>query len=310
MRWKKRGLICSHEIIDLPWYKKNTMVPVPYLVDNQCLRIFVTMCDDDNVGRIGFVDVNPENPSEILGYSKVPVFDIGEDGCFDDNGIVTASILRDGKNTYLYYSGYQACVKVPYLIFTGVAVSKDNGSSFTKLSNRVPVLDRVDGEVSTRCAPFVIKEGNVFRMWYTADAGSGWIDGAQKKLPLYDLKHAVSKSPTQWPRRKGEVAVSFKGSDEHGIAKCTLWKEDGLYKIIYSIRSLSKGYRLGYGESNDGVFFTRRDEQIGIDVSSTGWDSEMIAFAERFQYKNKIYLFYCGNHYGMAGMGYAELVEK
>ncbi len=36
----------------------------------------------------------------------------------------------------------------------------------------------------------------------------------------------------------------------------------------------------------------------------------MIAFAERLRVGDKVYLFYCGNHYGMAGMGYAELLRK
>ena len=310
MRWNKKGLICSSKTIDLPWYKKNTMVPLPYLMDDTRLRIFIAMCDAQNIGRIGYVDVNPENPSEILGYSRMPVLDIGEDGCFDDNGVVTASLLKMADSIYLYYSGYQACVKVPYLIFTGVAISADNGNTFTKLSTRVPILDRIDGESATRCVPFVVRENGIFRMWYTADAGSGWVDGGKKKLPLYDLKYAESSSPIEWPRQKGEVAVGFKDGDEHGIAKCTLWKEGGLYKIIYSIRSLSKKYRLGYGESVDGIHFTRLDDQVGIDVSPTGWDSEMIAFAERLTFKDRTYLFYCGNHYGMDGMGYAELVQE
>ena len=310
MKWSKKGLICSSKTIDLPWYKKNTMVPLPHLVDETRLRIFVAMCDAQNVGRIGYVDVNPENPSEILGYSKRPVLDIGEDGCFDDNGVVTASLLKMADAIYLYYSGYQSCVKVPYLIFTGLAISTDNGNTFTKLSTRVPILDRIDGESGTRCVPFVVKEGGLFKMWYTADAGSGWVVGEKKKLPLYDLKYAESSSPSEWPRRKGEVAVGLKDADEHGIAKCTLWKENGLYKIIYSIRSLSKKYRLGYGESTDGIHFARLDDQVGIDVSPTGWDSEMIAFAERMTFRSKTYLFYCGNHYGMDGMGYAELVQE
>ena len=310
MKWLKKGLICSSETINLSWYKKNTMVPVPYLVSDQCLRIFITMCDEKNVGRIGYVDVNPDNPSEIINYSKIPVLDIGEDGCFDDNGVVTASILKDGDYLYLYYSGYQSCVKVPYLIYTGVALSRDNGNTFIKLSNQVPILDRINGEVSTRCSPFVMKEEDTYRMWYTAESKGGWIESNRKKLPLYDLKHAVSLSPLEWPRVCGNVSVTFDNEDEHGIAKCTLWKEDDYYKIIYSIRSLSKGYRLGYGLSKEGVHFDRLDHEVGIDISSTGWDSEMIAFAERIQYKDKTYLFYCGNHYGMGGMGYAELMEK
>lgn len=286
------------------------MVPLPYLMGNR-LRIFLTMCDSDNIGRIGFIDVDPENPKKILGYSKLPIINIGDDGCFDDNGVVTASLLRDGEKLYMYYSGYQKCVKVPYLIFTGVAVSLDNGLSFKKLSKRVPLLDRIEGESGTRCVPYVIKEGDVYRMWYTADSDNGWIDGpCKKKLPLYDLKHLTSTEATAWPRENGAVAVGFKDKDEHGIAKCTLWKEAGAYKIIYSIRSLSKGYRLGYAESHDGIDFIRMDESIGIDVSKTGWDSEMIAFAERIEVKNRTYLFYCGNGYGMAGIGYAELVES
>ncbi len=234
MRWVKKGLICSHETFHLPWYMKNTMVPVPYLIEAGRLRVFITMCDEKNIGRIGYVDVNPKNPSEILGYSKTPVVDIGDDGCFDDNGVVTASLMKEGDRLYLYYSGYQSCVKVPYLIFAGVAVSKDNGHTFTKLSSRVPLLDRVDGEVATRCAPFVMKDGDVYKIWYTSDTGSGWVSGEKKKLPLYDLKYATSDSPTEWPRHKGNTVVPLKDRDEHGIAKCTLWKEDGLYKIIYS----------------------------------------------------------------------------
>lgn len=309
MKWKKRGLICSHETIDLPWYKKNTMVPLPYLIDDQRLRIFVTMCDECNVGRIGYIDVDPARPSEIIGYSKVPVIDIGADGRFYDNGVITASLLKVGTDIYMYYSGYQAGVKVPYHIFSGVAISKDNGQSFTNLSDQIPILDRVEGEVFMRSSPRVIQEGDSFRVWYQSDAGSGWIDKGGKKLPLYDLKHIVADSPFRWPHEAGDVSIPHANEDEHGITRGALWKEDGLYKIIYSVRTLSKGYRLGYAESRDGISFSRRDDLVGIDVSSSGWDSEMIAFPERFKFRDKTYLFYCGNHYGMGGMGYAELVE-
>lgn len=267
------------------------------------------MCDDRNVGRIGYIDVDPARPSRIIGYSKVPVIDIGMDGCFCDNGVVTASLLKVGADVYLYYSGYQSCVKVPYLIFAGVAVSKDNGHSFTNLSSQVPILDRVEGEVFMRSSPRVIQVGDSFRVWYQSDTGNGWITKNGKKLPLYDLKHIVADSPSHWPSGHGTVSIPLANEDEHGITRGALWKEDGLYKAIYSVRTLSKGYRLGYAESRDGITFTRRDGHVGIDVSSSGWDSEMIAFPERFQYRDKTYLFYCGNHYGMAGIGYAELVE-
>ena len=307
MKWIKKSLICNAKTFNLSWYKKNTMVPVPYLLNDKCLRIFVTMCDQNNIGRIGYIDVDPNEPSKIISYSKTPLIDIGIDGSFDDNGVVTASLLKVEEKLYMYYSGYQSCIKVPYMIFTGIAVSYDNGFTFEKLSNQVPILDRTAGELTTRCVPFVIHENGIYKMWYTSDSKSGWINHNNKKLPLYDLKYLTSTSPISWPNSPGQVSVTFLNNDEHGIAKCTLWKESGVFKIIYSIRSISKGYRLGYGESNDGINFIRSDKDVGIDVSSSGWDSEMIAFAERLKYKNKIYLFYCGNHYGLDGIGYAEI---
>ena len=310
MKWNKVGKICDHNTFDLPWYKKKSMVPLPYMINDKTLRIYLTMCDSYNIGRIGYVDVNPDNPSEILGYSKEPLIDIGDDGCFDDNGVVTASLLKDGDKLYMFYSGYQTCVKVPYLIMTGLAVSTDGGYTFKKITDRVPLLDRVVGEVSTRCVPFTRKEGNLYRMWYTADSEKGWIEKNSKKLPLYDLKYQESTDIINWQREAGKTVITFKDKDEHGIAKFTVWTEDNIYKIIYSIRYLSKGYRLGYAESKDGINFTRMDEKIGIDVSEKGWDSDMICFAERIQVRDKVYLIYSGNHYGLEGIGFAVLEEQ
>ena len=163
MKWEKKGFICSQNSFNLPWFKKNTMVPVPYLINADTIRIYLTMCDEANIGRIGYVDVSAENPSVIKGFSENPLIDIGIDGSFDDNGVVTASLLQDNEKLYMFYSGYQLCVKVPYLIFTGIAVSNDNGHSFTKITTNVPLLDRINGELSTRCVPYVIKEGEKAR---------------------------------------------------------------------------------------------------------------------------------------------------
>ncbi len=267
------------------------------------------MCDSKNIGRIGYVDVNPANFQEILDYSKEPVITIGEDGHFDDNGVVTASLLEDGEKLYMFYSGYQSCVKVPYLIFTGLAVSYDHGDTFEKITKEVPLLDRISGECGTRCVPYVIKEGNTYRMWYTSDYGTGWIKTPAKLEPYYDMKYMESENLFQWPRG-GVTAITFANNDEHGICKCTVWKEDNIYKVIYSLRYMSKGYRLGYAESEDGIHFVRMDNKIGITVSEQGFDDDMICFAERIQIGNDVYLIYSGNHYGMEGIGYAKLVEK
>ena len=310
MKWEKKGLVCSCETFSLDWYKKNTMVPVPYLIDSKTLRIFLTMCDKDNIGRIGYVDVKPDNPSEIIEYSKLPILDIGIDGAFDDNGVVTASVFEEDEKIYMFYSGYQLGKKVPYFIFAGLAVSNDKGNTFDRVS-KAPLLARNDSEIMTRCVPEVIKEGDKYRMFYAGDYETGWVEKGGKKRPCYSFKYLYSNDLEKWPNEEGKECIALaEDGDEHGIAKASVWEEDNKYKMLYSIRSLSKGYRLGYAESENKVDFLRMDDKVGIDVSEHGFDNEMICFPSRFQYKDRVYLFYCGNHYGMAGFGYAELIEK
>ena len=120
-----------------------------------------------------------------------------------------------------------------------------------------------------------------------------------------------SKDLLNWQNIESKTVIDFKNEDEHGICKSVIWKEDGLYKIIYSLRHLSKGYRLGYAESSDGMDWVRMDDKTGITISPKGaFDDDMVCFGERLEYKDKVYLFYSGNHYGMEGIGYAELEEK
>ncbi len=83
--------------------------------------------------------------------------------------------------------------------------------------------------------------------------------------------------------------------------------ENGVYKLWYSFRGES--YRIGYAESTDGRNYTRKDEEVGIDASSDGWDSEMIEYAYIFDHKGRRYMIYNGNNFGKTGIGLAILEQ-
>jgi hypothetical protein len=311
MKWKKLGKIFDHNSFDVPWFTRMAMVPVPYNLSDEIIRIYTTFCDEENIGRIGYVDVNSYDPTIIIDYSKEPIIDIGAPGTFDDHGVVTASIIESLGKLYLYYSGYQLTSGPPYMIFAGVAVSENGGKDFRKLSTDVPMLDRIENEYATRCVPTVMEEFGKYKMWYAGDARARWVWANGKYLPEYELKYMESKSPIIWPRMSGITSVPLtKNSQEHGITRCTVWKEDGKYKMLYSIRSIDNGYRIGYGESQNGEVFIREDHKAGIQVSETGWDSQMIAFPGIITANNCQYMFYCGNHYGLGGIGVAERVDN
>jgi hypothetical protein len=69
-------------------------------------------------------------------------------------------------------------------------------------------------------------------------------------------------------------------------------------------------YRIGYAESTDGLSWIRLDQHVGIDISSSGWDSEMICYPRVFEHNKRLYMLYNGNDYGKSGFGLAVLEEK
>jgi hypothetical protein len=64
---------------------------------------------------------------------------------------------------------------------------------------------------------------------------------------------------------------------------------------------------MGYAVSADGRSWKRCDDQAGIDISPSGWDSEMIYSAAVEATEYGTYLFYNGNGYGRTGFGWALL---
>ena len=67
-------------------------------------------------------------------------------------------------------------------------------------------------------------------------------------------------------------------------------------------------YKIGYAESHNGIAWNRQDEDVGIDTSVSGWDSEMIEYPYIHDHKGVRYMFYNGNQFGKTGIGLAKLV--
>lgn len=306
MQWKKKGLIyCPKE--KGTWMEQFAMLPTPILIGEK-LRVFLGFCDKNNVGRIGYIDVSPEEPKKIIKISKKPVLDIGKIGCFDDNGVVPISILKKKDEIFLYYIGFQLGVKVPYYMFCGLAISKDNGETFERYSES-PILDRINDEVYARCGVNILFDNGIYKMWYIGSYREGWTEGKNKLKPLYIMKYTESKDGICWNKNPIQC-MEYQSEDEHGFGRPFVWKEENRYKMFYSIRTYSRGYYIGYAESDDGIKWERKDGKAGIDLSINGWDNENLSYPYLWSYKDKTYMFYNGNGCGKSGFGYAELIGK
>lgn len=286
------------------WARTHAMTPT-IDIQNDRIRVYFSSLDDNMIGRIGFVDLDKNNPENVLFISQKPIFDIGADGTFDDNGVIPSSIITYQNRKYLYYYGFQLIRKqVRFLILTGLATSNNGGNTFER-NNSVPLLERNKEDVFIRSLPNVIYEDNIFKMWY--NGVNQWTNIKSKVLPIGNIRYIESNLHDNFSQSK-VINCLEPQSHEFSLSRPYVFRHNGIYKMLFSCRQReSDKYKLGYAESKDGRVWDRIDEILKVSEPSGNWDSEAICYTSLVSVNDKNYLFYNGNQFGYTGFGYAEV---
>ncbi len=301
MKWVKQGLVYGPNG-RYSWARHSALTPTPILRPPDTIRVYAGFRDESGVSRIGFVDLQADDPSEVKRVSREPVLDIGAPGAFDDNGVILGdSIEHDGK-LYMYYVGFQLVKKAKFLAFTGLAISVDGGDTFKRYS-QTPVLDRSDEGLYIRAIHSVMIEDGVWKIWYASGNGWRWINGAP--YPFYHIKYQESPDGIHF-QPEGLLCVDVQG-DEYRIGRPRVYRCDAQYAMFYTRGAVSGDYIAGYAASPDGKRWTRRDDALGIGLSPAGWDSKALCYPALLTYNNRTYMFYNGHDMGRDGFGYAVL---
>lgn len=302
MEWEKLGRVFNPQG-QSKWVKTHSMLPVADNIGGDLFRIYFSGRDENNISRIGYVVIDITNPCNVLELSKEPIIDIGKLGAYDDNGISPTCIVNHNGRKFFYIMGWNKGSKVRAAEVSGLAISNNGGQTFERYSNS-PIIDRTNDEPYTiLVVSCIIIENGIWRMWY--DSADYWID---ETLPRYNIKYAESKDGINWIR-KGIVSVDYKSPEETRVSRASVYKKGNKYCMWYCYAIGSGGYTMGYCESDDGYKFTRMDDKVGIYLSETGWDSEMICYPYIFTHKEETYMLYCGNGYGKTGFGIAKLIK-
>lgn len=306
MTWKKMGLIFKPDN-NYDWMATHAYVPVPDKISDNVIRLYFATRSKAIKSVTTFIEIEADNPSNLIYVHDRPVLGLGKLGTFDDGGAVPFCMVKHDNKKYLYYGGWNASVTVPYRNAIGLAVSEDNGLTFQRVCEGA-VVDRNQLEPYFTGACEVIRDQGKWRMWY--GSATGWVIVDGKPEPCYQIKYGESDDLINWTR-PNRTCIEYK-FDGEAIARPSIIREDGLYKMWYCSRGSvnyrtdkKQSYRVGYAESGDGLTWERKDELVGIDRSDEGWDSVMMCYPYVFQHSDRKYLFYNGNGFGESGVGYA-----
>lgn len=313
--WEKMGRIFNpDDVTDRPWLKQFAQAPATLVFEKHVRVYFSCRPLPDENGQYssysGYVDLDRSDLRHIVSIGQKPILQLGDLGAFDEFGTYPVSVARDGDMVRAYYAGWTRCESVPFDVAIGMAVSRDGGVTFEKYG-RGPVLSASLHEPFVLSGPKIRRYSGLWHLFYIA--GRKWILSEGRPEPVYKIRMATSADGIHWHRHNRDLIESRVEADE-AQASPDVFYHGGRYHMFFSYRFSSgfrgkeKGYRIGYAVSDDLIEWKRDDSKVGIDVSDSGWDSEMISYSHVFELDGEIYMLYLGNHVGKHGFGLAKLI--
>lgn len=239
------------------------------------------------------MELKVDQKQEVLGalFSKLehPVLPVGPAGEWDCLGMSEPTIVRDGSIYRLYYEGLGSADNSWRV---GLATSPDlihwTKHSHNPVLGPNPDLPWANTDV---LEPYVMKDGPIYRMWYTANL----YDTSERS----EIGYAISRDGLCW-EMIAEPAISFDllakspagftGASEPAVIK----RPDGRGWIMYFQAWRDGISHVGYAVSDDGVRWTIPGECNPVIESGDGkeWDSPGTAGPDVAYHHGCYYLFY------------------
>ncbi len=303
MRWKKLGNLYTPEPIHAK-LASHAANPLPVHIGGDLFRVFYSGRDREKRSSVGYVDVDMKD-RKVVDVHPEPVFEHGSEGSFYSHGVSIGNWYEADGKRYILFMGWQ-CPPGGHWRGEVGRLSLDSENRLT-LDSETPFIALDDIDPISLSYPWVRRDKDLgYRMWYGStvswDAGNGEM--------VHVIKTATSKDGHTW-NRSGETLPYEVGVAQAFSRPTVMVQPGGEHRMWFSYRSGSgETYRIGYATSPDGIDWRLRLDETGIDVSDSGWDSEMIEYPFVFEHKGERYMLYNGNGYGQTGFGLAIMESE
>lgn len=312
--WKKLGRVFNpQEITGVSWLAEFAQAPSVVVFPDFVRVYFSCRPPADEKGQYvsysAYVDLNRKNLFKIENLASQPILSLGATGTFDEFGTYPVSVIQDDHKMVAYYGGWTRCESVPFNVAIGKAVSHDEGKTFSR-EGAGPVLSYSSDEPFILSGPKIRKYKNQWVLFYIA--GKKWIPNEGRPEPVYRIRMATSINGVDWVKQNRDLIETKLEADECQASPDVFFHNNKYhmffcYRYSLNYRGKEGGYRIGYASSDDMLNWKREDDKAGIDISTEGWDSEMISYPHVFELEGEIYMLYLGNHVGRFGFGLAKL---
>ncbi|OXT02650.1 hypothetical protein B7H23_07120 [Notoacmeibacter marinus] len=275
--------------------------PTPVWLSDDHLRVFIVARDSDNRGSVGWVDLDPQDPTQVVAVSETPALRPGPTGTFYDRGISIGSIHRrpDGA-LWMYFLGWNKSADVPFRNSIGLAIDRSGRGDRFEPAFEGPLIDRSRHDPFTLSYPYTSPPqatGCRWHMLYGTSRGGG-LDERQMQ---HALSEAWSSDGIDWSPTGRDVIPLEEG--EYGLSRPWIFDALGARQVVFAIRRAQ--YTIGWSswDPDAGIWHRQSRDLLGPGAK---WDGEATCYPAVTHLVGRILLFYNGNGYGRTGFGVAE----
>lgn len=303
--WEKLGRIYSPENTTgqcksrHPKLLSHAANPLPVRLDGNVYRIFYSGRDAANRSSVGAVDIDIVSRQVVHDHEQ-PFFEHGPSGSFYEAGVSIGNCYEADGVRYMGFMGWQNPPDGHWRGDIGRLIL--NADMTLQIASELPLLAADAADPISLSYPCVTKNKDEnYTMWYGStiawDAGNGEM--------LHVINHATSEDGQMWVRC-GLAVPYLLGTAQAFSRPTVVCKPDKGHEMWFSYRGAGgQKYRIGYAHSVRGNEFELDLNSSGIDVSPSGWDSEMLEYPSVFDHDGQQYMLYNGNGYGKTGFGLA-----
>ena len=182
------------------------------------------------------------------------------------SGFPDGHALWDGENYRLYFT----CESGDSYYSIGLFISPHLDSLWVEYENN-PVFapDPTIWDSLAVMTPHVIKDGDIYKMWYSAR-----IEGGNRHIG-----YAESSDGIDWDRLSTPVLSPVPGSDWESVnmvSPCVIKENDTSYTMWYNAGD-GWIWQIGVAHSSDGINWTRPPDNLVIE-NEPGWSNSWVRF--------------------------------
>ena len=244
-------------------------------------------------------------PGPFAKHPANPVFDVGEGDAWDNAVVSEAKVVFDGETYHLWYAARQRLEtptggkKSPMM--AGYATSTDGLHWTRHPANPIMVPGPLGSpEANFVYPPYVLFDGQQFRMWYSAHDFEEW-----------SINYATSTDGVVWDKYPANplMRAAHDGRwDENFISEPSVLWNGQRFEMWYNGGSeRTSTLRVGYAWSDDGLAWHKwePDEWV-LDVGPLGaWDDFSVARVHVLCDGERYQMFYEGHDVASWRLGYA-----